>query len=533
MTDAEIKALNTAATPSAQVVKDRNAFAAYLKTNKTPSDKASLTSAYTAFKAANPNTTVPSPAAFASVSGYVGKYATHAAVPGSLKDAVDKMKAGNQNYLQGTAGNAAYQNDPTMQLKDGVWSKANVNQVAGSPGYADGAGYNTGPGQFKTFKEMAAEGLGQPVWVPPSTADAGDAGTQQMPGYWQPNAQMVAKYPTYDAPESFFEPFVNAAKDLGPFVAMTSLGGGLAGNGFGGILGDIVNGLSGNNTPGLGNGNSIENAAMNDFNLGDGITPPNSVIDPNFLEVNTPPGSGGNVPGAPGTVPPVVPPGTPGAPGTTPPMPPAPAVPPDPGPLAPPPVTPPGTTPPPTVPPGTGTGTALSRILGQLGGGAEASGADWLSLLGTLGSTGLGILGSNQQADALRDIAAQARTDRQPFLDKSLQWLNDPAAYAAGPGKSSLDATLRALSVQGNPLGNPTSLALAGDIANRGWQNAVTGFGNIGLSGSDSRNSLLSSAATADRGVTTAIGSGWGTLTQPQSDFDWNSFMRMFGKSPP
>ena len=101
-----------------------------------------------------------------------------------------------------------------------------------------------------------------------------------------------------------------------------------------------------------------------------------------------------------------------------------------------------------------------------------------------------------------------------------MQWLNDPAAYAAGPGKSSLDATLRALSVQGNPIGNPGNLAIAGDIANRGWQNAVTGFGNLGLSGQDSRTQLLSSAAGADRGVTTSLASGLGTLTQPDTSLE-------------
>jgi hypothetical protein len=164
-------------------------------------------------------------------------------------------------------------------------------------------------------------------------------------------------------------------------------------------------------------------------------------------------------------------------------------------------------------------GGAATSALGRILSGAGTA-ADWASVLGTAGSTALGVYGSNQQADALRGIADQARTDRQPFLNKSLEWLNNPQAYQDGPGKQSLDATLRALSVQGNPIGNPGSLAIAGDIANKGWQNAVTGFGNLGLAGQDSRSQLLSNAATADRGVTTALSSGLGSLTQPDSSLD-------------
>jgi hypothetical protein len=161
------------------------------------------------------------------------------------------------------------------------------------------------------------------------------------------------------------------------------------------------------------------------------------------------------------------------------------------------------------------TGSALGRLLS-----GSATSEDWAKMLGTAGSTALGIYGSNQQADALRGIAEQARTDRQPFLNKSLEWLNNPQAYQDGPGKFALDSTLRALSVQGNPIGNPGNLAIAGDIANRGWQNAVTGFGNLGLAGQDTRSQLLSNAATADRGVTTALSSGLGSLTSPDNSLD-------------
>ena len=173
------------------------------------------------------------------------------------------------------------------------------------------------------------------------------------------------------------------------------------------------------------------------------------------------------------------------------------------------------------------TGAQIASALG-LGG---SSALQWLSqatglsqgalqALGLAGSTALGVYGSNQQANALTDIANQARADRQPFLNKSLEWLNNPQAYQDTAGKSSLDAVLRGLSVQGNPFGSPTNIALAGDIANKNWQNAVTGFGNIGLAGQDSRSQLLSNAATADRGVTASLASGLGSLTQPDNSLE-------------
>ncbi len=154
-----------------------------------------------------------------------------------------------------------------------------------------------------------------------------------------------------------------------------------------------------------------------------------------------------------------------------------------------------------------GGGTALSRILSSDPSNPSTN-ADVLSVLGTGAATGLGIYGSNQQADALRAIADQSRTDRAPFLNKSLEYLNNPNAYYEGPGKASLDAVLRGLSVKGNPFGNPGSLEIATNAGMRDWRDAVTGFGNIGLSGEDTRANLQSKATGADANVLNAIGSG-------------------------
>lgn len=159
-------------------------------------------------------------------------------------------------------------------------------------------------------------------------------------------------------------------------------------------------------------------------------------------------------------------------------------------------------------------GSALSRVLN---GGATA--ADWLSIAGIVGATGLGAYGAGKQADALTDIANQSRADRAPFLGKANEWLANPQAYIEGPGMASMDATLKRLSAErGNPIDSPTALGLATQAGMQDWRNAVTGFANIGLSGEDSRNSLLANAAGADAGKLSALGYGLGELTQPKDD---------------
>lgn len=143
--------------------------------------------------------------------------------------------------------------------------------------------------------------------------------------------------------------------------------------------------------------------------------------------------------------------------------------------------------------------------------------ADWMNLAGTVGITGLGMYGAGKQADALTDIANQSRADRAPFLGKANEWLSNPQAYIDGPGMASMDATLKRLSAsRGNPIDSPTALGLATQAGMQDWRNAVTGFANIGLSGEDSRNSMMAGAAGADAEGLNALGYGIGELTKPK-----------------
>lgn len=162
------------------------------------------------------------------------------------------------------------------------------------------------------------------------------------------------------------------------------------------------------------------------------------------------------------------------------------------------------------LPAAAGGGSVLSRIIS--GGGTTA---DYVNALGTLGAAGLGAYGSNEQANRLREIYNDMASKREPYRAKSLEYLNNPQAYAEGPGAATLDATLRRLSVGGNPVGDPAKLAIANSVALRDWRDAVTGFGNLGLAGEDTRANVAMNSANAANEVYGNLGYGIGALTRP------------------
>ena len=156
---------------------------------------------------------------------------------------------------------------------------------------------------------------------------------------------------------------------------------------------------------------------------------------------------------------------------------------------------------------GVAAGSAISRIID-----GTATTADWVSVLGTAGATGLGMFSANQKSNSLERLAAENRADRAPFLGAATNWLNNPEAYWSGPGQASLDANLRRLSAShGNPISSPTALGIASKAGLMDWRDAVTGFGNMGLSGADTRANLGIGAAGAQADI-------WGNLAGGISD---------------
>jgi len=191
----------------------------------------------------------------------------------------------------------------------------------------------------------------------------------------------------------------------------------------------------------------------------------------------------------------------------------------------------------PTIPGIPGLSQALSSVLDNASGGGTAAslansltqptgGGSLMDILTKLGPSLAGAYASSQQADAIRELYNQSRADREPFRQKAIGYLNDPNSYITGPGATALDGVLRRLSVGGNPVGDPAKLGIATSAAMNDWRNAVTGFGNLGLAGEDTRANLGMGAINADANVWNALGAGADKVLNPQPSL-YDHFKRM------
>lgn len=185
-----------------------------------------------------------------------------------------------------------------------------------------------------------------------------------------------------------------------------------------------------------------------------------------------------------------------------------------------------------------GSGTSLTRMLGLSG-----DSADLVDVGGKLGGTFLGLLGSNAQGDAYRDVANQYMAlgagDRAR-LD---------ASYKPGfdiwkqPGYGDLlsgvtDTQLRRLSASGgNPFGNPGGLTEmnknitqnVGIPALAGYRGQLLQGGGVGLNAASSAS--LMEAGTA-RSPYDALGAGLGMLTTPKDNTLEELLKRMQAQQP-
>ena len=166
------------------------------------------------------------------------------------------------------------------------------------------------------------------------------------------------------------------------------------------------------------------------------------------------------------------------------------------------------------------TGAPLATSLGS-GGSAVSNLTGFdpnaVQLGGALLGTGLGVYGANEASNAYGDLAGQLRADRLPYLTQSQEWLANPQAYFEGPGQAALQGNLRALSIHGNPAGNPWALETANEAALRQWQNAVLGFGGLGTGGENAQVNLGTGAINAQGDIYDSIGYGIGQVTQPRT----------------
>jgi hypothetical protein len=142
-----------------------------------------------------------------------------------------------------------------------------------------------------------------------------------------------------------------------------------------------------------------------------------------------------------------------------------------------------------------------------------------LSMLGQLGGAGIGLLGSKQQSDALKDLQAQMSGQRAPFLNKAVGYLNNPESFYTSPeATGAANATMRALSTQfGNPGTSPTAQGLATGALYDRYSNTVNSLGSLGLSGQGIQANLGQQIASTSRQPYAIAGNTISGLTSDNS----------------
>jgi len=135
---------------------------------------------------------------------------------------------------------------------------------------------------------------------------------------------------------------------------------------------------------------------------------------------------------------------------------------------------------------------------------------------------GLGYAASNQQSNTLQNIYDTQRADRAPALAAYNNALANPDTfYNSAPAMGAADATLRRLSMQGNPANNPGLLSQAAANSLGGYNNYLASLAPAAFGGQATQAQLGTSMAGAQGGGYEALGAGVRTATQsnPYDDY--------------
>lgn len=138
------------------------------------------------------------------------------------------------------------------------------------------------------------------------------------------------------------------------------------------------------------------------------------------------------------------------------------------------------------------------------------------NVLGSIGTGVLGNMGADKMADALSGIYQQTRSDRMPALGAFNNALSNPDTfYNSAPATGALDAVLRKLSVNGNPIGNPGDLAKAAAYNLGGYNDYLRTLSGPAFGTTGTEVNVATGAANADAGGYNATGYALGRALNP------------------
>lgn len=178
-------------------------------------------------------------------------------------------------------------------------------------------------------------------------------------------------------------------------------------------------------------------------------------------------------------------------------------------------------------------GGGVPAGLGSAVGGALGSGTntDYTRMLGALGAAGLGAYGSQQSADAYKQIANQYQQMGAPYRDKLAQLYADPNAFlnsqeVQAPVQQGTNALARSLSINGNPAGNGAALQSIQNYASNQLfgrlgeeKNRLAGFGGLSQYAGAAPQAQMAGVG-AQGGVYGALGYGLGQATNPTTSMN-------------
>lgn len=175
-------------------------------------------------------------------------------------------------------------------------------------------------------------------------------------------------------------------------------------------------------------------------------------------------------------------------------------------------------------------GFSLTDLLGNNGSSILKSltgnGASLSSLLGKLGAAGLGAYASNQQSNALNDLAGRYEGYGAPYRARLSSLMANPDSFINSnevqvPVQQGTNALMRSLSTSGNPFGSGNALQQGQNYASnsfydklQGKENQLAAFG--GLANFNSAAPGASTAAIGAQGnAANAIGAGLNDIFNP------------------
>jgi hypothetical protein len=144
----------------------------------------------------------------------------------------------------------------------------------------------------------------------------------------------------------------------------------------------------------------------------------------------------------------------------------------------------------------------------------DSTGPNLTNILGTLGSTALGVYGAGQASNQLHSVYDQITNARAPSLSAFNNAVTNPNSwYTSAPAMGAADAASRALSTQGNSADNPSLISQLSANQLGGYNKYLTTMAGPAFGAQPLQAQLGQNLATAAQGIPANLASGLGSLT--------------------